>query len=303
MKIVIAGGTGFIGGALVDKLLTSGHEIIVLTRNKRLVRLSSIKKLKFVYWDAATLSSWSKYLEGADAVMNLAGEPLAEKRWTSGHKQIIMKSRVESTRILVRAIREARSRPATLISLSAVGYYGDVPEGEIDENHRPGDSFLADVCIKWEAEAHKADNLGIRTVILRGGLVLEREGGVLGKMLSTFRLHAGGIPGSGRQWVPWIHREDMIGIIEFALQSNNLAGPVNAMAPKPVTMKEFVETLVKVIKKPIRATVPDIIVRTALGEMADMILTGQKAVPRRLLDEGYQFKYTDLRKALEAIFN
>lgn len=303
MKIVIAGGSGFIGRDLIDKLLGSGHKIVVLTRNKRLVNLSSIKNLIFVYWDASTLTTWAKHIDGASTVINLAGEPLAEKRWTGGQKRIILSSRVESTKVIVRAIKEANHRPVTFISLSAVGYYGNVPEGEVDEDHPPGDSFLADVCVKWEYEALKAERLGVRTAIIRGGLVLERDGGVLGKMLSTFRLHAGGIPGSGQQWVPWIHRDDMIAIIEFVLESEGITGPVNAMAPKPVKMKEFVETLVKVIKKPIRATVPDIIVRTALGEMADMILTGQKAIPRRLLDQGFKFKYIDLQKALEAIFN
>lgn len=302
MKLVVAGGTGFIGKELVLRLLDAGHEIVVLTRNSGLLNINTSDKLKFIDWDARTVSSWADQLTGADAIINLAGEPLAEKRWTIDQKQRILNSRVEATGAIVKAIAEAKSRPTVLINSSAVGYYGKVEQGEVDESHQPGNDFLAGVCAKWEAEAQKAEVLGVRTVILRTGLTLEKDGGLLKKVLTIFSSHAGGAPGSGRQWVSWIHREDLLNIIEFALKTKQLTGPINATTPYPVTMKEFVSTLGKILKKPLWAPVPTIVLKAALGEMAEMLLTGQKVMPTRLLGIGYEFKYPVLEHALITIF-
>lgn len=253
MKIVIAGGTGFIGKALVSKLKSQRHEIILLSRGDQ---PSTDSAIRFCQWNARTLGAWADELEAADAVINLTGAAIAEKRWTKKQKEIILGSRIHATRAIVQAIEKSGCKPKVLINASAIGYYGDVPEGDITETDPKGKGFLADTCAQWEKEALIAEKLGIRVVLLRTGIVLGKEGGVLSKMLTPFQFFAGGPLGSGRQWVSWIHRADVVGIILFALENNAILGPINTTAPNPLVMRDFCFELGKILNRPSWAPLP-----------------------------------------------
>ncbi|MCB9799350.1 MAG: TIGR01777 family protein [Candidatus Omnitrophica bacterium] len=301
MKIILTGGTGFIGRPLVNQLVAKGYSVVLLTRNP-----SGIKETKGAveahYWDGRSNGPWAAALEGADAVINLAGEPIAAKRWTLKQKERIISSRVDAAYAIVNAIRSCEHKPKVLINASAVGYYGNVDDGDIDESHDRGKGFLAQTCDLWEQAAAQAESMGIRTVYLRIGVVLERGGGAIEKMILPFRLFAGGPLGSGKQWFPWIHRDDMIGIVLYSLENTSVRGPVNATAPGPVTMKGFCSALGKVMRRPSWAPVPGFILRLMLGEMSEMLLDGQKVIPEKITKAGYQFKYPDIRSALKVIF-
>lgn len=298
MKIVLAGCTGFIGSVLVEELLKEKHELYLLTRNPD---TKKDDRVYFLKWDAESVEGWASEVDGADAVINLTGESIADKRWTDAQKKKIVESRVLSTRVIVDAILKSKKKPAVYINASAVGYYGAVPDGEVIEETKAGDNFLAKTCLAWEAEAKRGDVEGVRAVQLRIGVVLEKDGGALKKMIPPFKLFAGGPLGSGKQWMPWIHRDDVIEIIKFALSNKNISGPINTTAPNPVRMKEFCQELGKALDRPSWAPVPSIALKVLLGEMADMLLGGQKAVPEKLLKEDYQFKYSEIDKALKAI--
>lgn len=301
MKVVLSGATGFIGKVLVQELLERGHELTVLTRRPG---NSQSNEIKYVSWDARTKGGWTGSLEGAGAVVNLAGENIAGGRWTEDLKKRIEESRIFSTRALVEGIREAKLKPGTLVNASAVGYYGDVPSGDVTESSPPGEGFLPEICRKWEEEASKARSLGVRVVLLRFGVVLGKEGGALQKMLPPFKLFAGGPLGSGRQWVPWIHIKDAARLIVHALEKSGLEGPVNAAAPAPVTMKEFCRTLGKVLKRPCWAPVPEAALKALFGEMAEaVLLSGQRALPQKALETGYRFYYPSLEPALRHLLN
>ena len=303
MTIVLSGGTGFIGKALVKRLLEAGHTVMLLSRRPERSRQSGTESLQIISWDGRTLGAWVQGINGADAVINLAGETIAEKRWTAAQKAKILKSRIEATRALVSAIAQVKKRPSVLVNASAVGYYGDVESGDVTESHPKGKGFLADVCEQWEQEARKAEALGVRVVLLRTGIVLEKEGGALAKMLPPFKLFIGGPLGCGRQWIPWVHREDVIGAILFALERSRLSGAVNVTAPEPATMKQFCAALGKVIHRPSWAPVPAFALQVLLGEMSEMLLTGQRAIPQKLETSGYRFRYPNLEETLRAIFS
>jgi uncharacterized protein (TIGR01777 family) len=297
MNVIVAGGTGFIGGPLVKHLTDEGHRVTLLSRNPAAVGRHPL--LEAEQWDAKTVGAWARRIDGADAVINLAGELIGGKRWTSGQKELILNSRVDATRALVEAIRRAAKKPKVLVSASAVGYYGSVEEGEVDEESPAGSDFLATVCRRWEEEASAAQ--GVRVVLPRIGIVLEREGGALPKLLLPFKLFAGGPLGSGRQWFPWIHRADLIRIFSLALSNEQLRGPVNATAPESLRVKEFCAALGTALHRPSWAPVPAFILRIALGEMSTIVLTGQNAVPRKLLRLGFTFTHTRAVEALRSI--
>lgn len=299
MKIIVPGGTGFIGRAFIKRLVSEGHTVRVLTRSPH---ASTDDSLMMIRWDAKTIGTWAKELEGADAVVNLAGESIAAKRWTTEQKRKIKESRVHSTRVLVEAMKGCAKRPRVFINASAVGYYGNVPEGSVTEEAPKGKGFLADVCEAWENEARKAEILGVRTVRVRNAVVLEKEGGALLKMLPPFLFFVGGPLGSGKQWFSWIHRADMIEILIFVLNHSSLSGPVNAAAPNPVRMTDFCKELGKAVKRPSWISVPAWVLRTLLGEMSEMLLEGQEVIPDQLLKAGFQFHYPKLGEALAAIF-
>lgn len=302
MKIILAGATGFIGKPLVDRLLAAGHALHILTRRTSGLPWAVSENLHVLRWDAKHSGEWTQALDGADAVINLAGEPIAGKRWTAEQKEKLLRSRVDATRALVQASAQAKVKPGVLINSSAVGYYGPVDFADVIETTPRGAGFLAGVCETWENEAKKAGEEGVRTVLVRTGIVLEKGGGALAKMEFPFKIFAGGPLGSGRQWFPWIHREDLLGIIEFALAHDNVRGPVNAAAPHPVTMNEFCRELGRALHRPSWARVPAFALNLLLGEMSEMLLTGQKAMPKKALEAGYRFKYNRVDEALKAIY-
>jgi hypothetical protein len=239
-------------------------------------------------------------LDGADGVINLAGEPIAQKKWTYTQRRRIERSRIDATHSLVQACAKAKPRPKFLINASAVGYYGARGDEIITEEAPPGDDFLSVLCQNWEAEAKKAEELGLRVVRLRTGVVLGSGGGALAKMAEPFRFFVGGPLGSGQQWISWIQLEDLVRLIFEAVNNPLAQGPLNATAPHPVRNKEFTHTLGKVMHRPSWIPVPGFALKLALGDMADMLLTGQRVVPAAAEKLGFQFRYPDLQQALEA---
>ena len=301
MKIVIAGGTGFIGRPLCATLIQGGHRITVLTRHIGEVRHRPELPIQAVEWNARDSGPWEQVLEGADAVINLAGASIADARWTEVRKQLITDSRVLTTRLLVRALSRWSSKPATFISASGIGYYGACDDRVLDEGAARGEGFLADLCLAWESEALRAAEFGARVVTLRTGMVLEQDGGALPKMLLPFRLFAGGPIMPGSQWVSWIHRRDHIGLIQWALSTPTVSGPINAVAPEPVTMKMFCEVLGRVLHRPSWLPVPRFALNALLGELGTLMTTGQRVIPAKAMAGGYRFQYPTLEPALQAI--
>ena len=303
MKIILAGGTGFIGKPLTKNLLDCGHHVVLLTRQTHPDPESENPRFQFQIWDAKNPGPWQKSLGGADAVINLAGEGIAAKRWSTNQKKKILDSRIDATRALVEAIRHMSPRPKVLLNASAVGYYGNVPEGIMTEKSPCGAGFLAEVCHLWEKETLAAESAGLRVIRLRTGIVPEKEAGALSKMLFPFQFGLGGPLGSGTQWMSWIHRKDLIRIFLFLLENPGISGAVNAAAPHPVRMKEFAEALGKILRRPALLPVPALALRILLGELSSMLLKGQKVLPEKLLNHGFDFKYPDLEPALRAILN
>ncbi|HDH12357.1 MAG TPA: TIGR01777 family protein [Nitrospirae bacterium] len=294
MRILITGGTGFIGSALNRDLRSAGHNVIISTRR----RTASKGMLS---WNPPELIP-GDIISNIDAVINLAGESIASGRWTKTRKALIMSSRINTTRALVQSIQDANPKPKVFISASAIGYYGPHEDESVTEAAPPGSDFLAEVCKAWEAEALKAEGLGVRVVTVRIGAVLEADGGALPQMIIPFKLFLGGPIGSGKQWFSWIHRDDMAGIIKHALEDDSITGPLNAVAPNPVTNKEFSKALGKALHRPSCLAVPGFVVKLALGELGDMLLTGQRVLPEKALKSGYKFKYPEVDEALRAIF-
>lgn len=315
MRLLIAGGTGFIGSALCKALSQEGHELLLLSRHpERHPQISShrpdsqspdtnpavVSKVTVLSWDD---QEWKQWMSTCEGVINLAGEPIASGRWTTDQKVKIQDSRVQSTRCLVEAMASLSKRPSVFINASAIGYYGSHGDELMDESSGPGTDFLATTCQAWESEARRAEDLGLRVVRLRIGLVLATDGGVLSKMLPPFRFYIGGPLGSGRQWVSWIHRDDVVGLVGWVLGQPTLTGVINLTAPEPVIMREFCRTLGRVLHRPSWISVPSLLLRIGLGEMADLLLTGQRVVPRIALDQGYRFRYPHLEGALENCFH
>ena len=298
MRLVITGATGFIGSALCEKLLAQGHALTLLTRGSP--RDANTGTKRWLHWTPGALREWDVALDGADGVINLAGEPIAEKKWIPTQRRRIEKSRIDATRSLVQACAKAKQRPQFLINASAVGYYGPHGDEMITEEIAPGNDFLSVLCRDWEEEAKKAEELGMRVVRLRIGIVLGHGGGALGKMAVPFKFFGGGALGSGQQWMSWIHLEDLVGLIVQTIDDPRTAGPINATAPTPVRNKEFCQTLAKVMHRPCWATVPGFALRMALGDMAEMLLTGQRVIPAVAEKSGYRFRYPTLEPALQA---
>ena len=302
MNIVLAGGTGFIGGALVDALIARGDRPTLLTRDPEAAQTRWGAKAAVATWDGKNDGDWAKTLDGADAVVNLSGASIADGRWTPPRKLMLIHSRIHSTRALVSALSRAAKRPKVLVNASAVGFYGDVADGPSIESSPQGRDFLAALCGQWEREALAAEPLGARVVLARFGVVLGKDGGALPKMALPFKLFAGGPVGSGRQAFPWIHRDDVVGGILFALDRDDLSGAVNFAAPGAANNREFSAALGRALGRPSYVPVPAFALKLALGEMADMLLTGQNAAPKKLLAAGYKFKYETPDAALSAIY-
>jgi hypothetical protein len=299
MKLVITGATGFIGSAVVDQLWSQYHSLSLLSRNPP--REINVTKKEWLVWNPGVPGDWEYCIDGADGIINLAGEPIAAKRWTEARKEKIRSSRLDSTRALVRAIAKAKIKPKFLINASAVGYYGARGDEAITEESASGADYLARVCVEWEAEAKKAESEGARVVLLRTGIVLDRGRGALAKMVPPFKFFAGGPLGSGNQWMPWIHIEDQVGLLLFLMNNENAHGPFNCTAPNPVTMAEFSKTLGETLNRPSWATVPGGVLALVLGEMSEILLNGQRALPQAALKLGYQFRYPHLLPALQSL--
>ncbi len=298
MKIIVTGGTGFIGRALINELAGQRHDVVVLTRK---AGRPSRSVLRFVEWDARSAGLWQAELASAHVVVNLAGEPIADGRWTESRKKFLLNSRILATRLLVDALAGQSTNHPILVSASGIGYYGPSDDQLLDERSPLGQGFLAELSSAWEAEALRAGQFGTRVVLLRTGMVLEREGGALPKMLLPFRLFAGGPILPGTQWMSWIHRRDLIGLIQWAIATPTVSGPVNAVAPEAVTMKTFCATVGKVLHRPSWLPVPGLALRVALGELGTLMTTGQRVYPAKALAGGYDFRYPKLEPALRAI--
>jgi uncharacterized protein (TIGR01777 family) len=304
MRVIITGGAGLIGRALAANLAGGGHEVIALSRGPARVR-EMPAGVRLAKWDARSAAGWGAMVDGAGAVINLAGEQVAgpnpfTDRWTPARKARILQSRVNAGRAVVEAVEAAANRPGVVIQVSGSNYYG-TPGGdaEITEDAPPGDDYLAGVCVQWEDATAPVEALGVRRVVFRMGPVLDPGGGALPPMLLQFRLFAGGALGSGAQWFPWVHPADVIGAVKFALaQHKDAAGVFNLSAPGVLTNHAFAKALGRVMGRPVWLPAPGFAMRLLFGEMAVTLLKGQRMVPRRLLDAGYTFRFPEAEPAL-----
>jgi uncharacterized protein len=298
MRVLVTGATGLIGPRLVRRLSERGDEVTVLSRDpaRAAAKLGGVTAER---WDLMSEPAPAQALEGRDAVVHLAGEPVAQ-RWTESRQRAMRDSRIVGTGNLVEGMRTAQASPGVLISSSAAGFYGDRGDERLDESAPAGTGFLAELCQAWEAAAQSARELGARIVCVRTGIVLDRHGGALAKMLPPFRLGVGGPVAGGRQYMPWIHIDDLVDLFVAALDDDRYAGPVNGSAPEPVTNAEFSRALGRALHRPAVMPVPALALRLLYGEMAQIVTEGQRAVPARALELGHAFAHADLDQALRS---
>ena len=308
MKVVIAGGSGFLGSPLAWAWAEEGHDVRVLTRGLAPGQAqhesgTGSPGITRVGWDPdGNAGQLAREFDAAAAVINLAGTSIAGARWTTARKKAIRDSRIRATQSLVAAFAETPSPPATFVSASAVGYYGDRGNEPLTETSAPGSDFPARVCIEWEAEARRAERNDVRVVLLRTGVVLEKEGGALPKMMRPFRFFVGGPAAGGRQYMSWVHRHDWTEMVRWIVDTPQVTGPVNITAPHPVTNAEFARALGRALHRPSLAPAPRFALRALLGEMADSLFASQRAVPARAMAAGYHFRYPEIDIAFRGIF-
>jgi len=304
MKVAITGATGFVGSCLVKRLHEQGQRVLVLTRNAASAQKgfpsAAFPNVEIVAHSPDASGSWQSAIATCDGVVNLAGEPIGEGRWTPERKQEILNSRKLGTKKIVEAIVNANPRPSVLVNASAIGYYGTSETATFDETSKAGKDFLAQVCQAWEAEAQKVTDAGVRLVILRFGIVLG-NGGALSKMITPFKLFAGGPLGSGQQWFSWIHLDDLVNLILQALSQPEMQGVYNATAPHPVRMAELSRTMGQVMNRPSWLPVPAFALEALLGDGAMVVLEGQQVLPKRTLDSDFAYQYSNLEPAIEQI--
>ena len=300
MKILVTGSSGLVGTALVSALARAGHTVSRLVR-PRSAGNDGAKEGFAVAWNPVTGELGGAGV-GADAVVNLAGASIAGGRWTAERKALLGTSRIDTTRTLVGALAKMNARPSVLVSASAIGIYGDRGDEALTEESKPGTGFLADLTKEWEAEALKAEALGIRVVLARFGIILAREGGALAKMLTPFKLGAGGRLGSGKQWMSWATLEDVVAILKFAIENATVRGAINVVSPQPLQNAEFTKVLARAMHRPALFPAPALVLRLALGEMADaLLLSSQRVAPQALEKLGYRFLHADLASAMAAV--
>jgi uncharacterized protein (TIGR01777 family) len=305
MRVFVTGGTGLVGTRLVRRLQSRGDQVVLLTRRGERAAQLFGSDVRVVQGDPTQVGPWTDDLGDCDAAINLAGENVFGRRWNDDYKNRLRDSRLKSTAHVAEALarRPASSdgRARVLVNASAIGYYGPHGDEELDESSPPGSDFLAELCVAWEKAASPAAAAGVRCVFVRIGVVLDREGGALAKIRTPFKLFAGGPVGSGRQWMSWIHHEDMTGLLLLALDHGDASGPLNATAPNPATNREFAKTLGRVMHRPSFMPTPGFMLRLALGEVANVVTTGQRVLPRKALALGYSFAFPALDAALAEI--
>jgi uncharacterized protein (TIGR01777 family) len=302
--VVIAGGSGFLGGALTPRLARE-HSVIVLSRSKPRSAPKEGDRVRAVQWNPdGTLGDWAKAIDGTDAIVNLAGAGIADRRWTEARKRELIDSRVKSTESLVQAVLSATNPPKTFIQQSGVGYYGAYDDGPVvEESSPPGHDFLGEMAVQWEAAAKPVEPIGTRLVTVRTGIVLAKHGGALKKMMLPFHFFVGGPIGSGRQYMSWIHLDDWTGMIAWAIRMRLVTGTINATAPNPVPNWEFCRALGRAMRRPSWAPVPGFVLKAMFGEMGEVaLLKGQRAVPARANELKFAFRYQEIRAAFAAIF-
>jgi uncharacterized protein (TIGR01777 family) len=300
MKILVTGSSGLVGTALASALASGGHTVCRLVRQQSAGGEGERDGFA-VAWNPATGELGGAGV-GADAVVNLAGASIADGRWTTERKALLRSSRIDTTRALVEALAKMNARPSVLVSASAIGYYGDRGGETLTEKNHPGADFLAGLAQEWEAEALKAEALGIRVVLARFGIILAREGGALPKMILPFKIGIGGKLGSGQQWMSWVTLEDVVGILRFAIENASLRGAINVVSPQPLQNAEFTKVLAKAMRRPAFFPAPAFALRLALGEMADaLLLSSQRVLPQALEKLGYRFLHSDLSPTLKSL--
>lgn len=295
MKILITGASGLVGKALQKSFAQKGYDMLLAGRGEP-------KKANEIRWsvEEGFLEEDISRIESLDAVIHLAGESISGLRWTEEKKSAIRESRVTGTQNVVNALADLKQKPKVFIAGSAMGFYGDRDDEIVSETSKPGDNFLADVAKEWETESRRAEDSGIRTVLLRTAIVLSKDGGALGTMLTPFKFGVGGVIGSGKQWMSWVSMDDVVGIVNFALENESLRGAVNVASPNPVTNEEFTKTLGEVLYRPTFLPLPEFAVNLMFGEMGDtLLLNSTRVEPKRLKDAGYEFRFPDLKNALE----
>lgn len=301
MRIIITGGTGLIGRHLSEKLAADDHELVVLTRNPQKTPVMP-GGTRFVGWDAKTMGDWASEVDGADAIINLAGASLADGRWTDERKKAIYESRMKVGKALTEAVDAASQKPSVFLQASAVGYYGSNTSDKVfTESSTPGSDFLAQVCFDWEASTVAVERMGVRRAVMRTGIVLSNLDGAWPKLKLPFTFYAGGPLGSGQQWYPWIHIEDESRAIQFLLENDEASGPFNLCAPNPLPNKEFAKVIGEVMGRPSFMPAPGFALRTALGEMSTMVLKGQRVLPQKLQEAGFTFTYPHAKDAIAAL--
>lgn len=301
MRIFITGGSGLVGRRLMPRLVQRGDQPVVLTRNTAQATARLGNQAELVEGDPMLPGPWMERVSGADAIINLVGEGIFNARWSDSFKATLRDSRIRSTQNLVAAIGKAQAKPKVLISGSAIGYYGFHGDEELTESARAGDDFLAHLCVEWEQAAQAVEAMGLRPVLLRTGVVLDRDGGALAQMMLPFKLFVGGKVGSGKQWVSWIHHGDETGIILLALDNPQARGPINATAPNPVTNGQLARALGGAMARPSLLPTPGFMLRLALGERACLVLGGQRVLPQRAQALGFAFRFPDINAALADI--
>ncbi|MFO0876657.1 MAG: TIGR01777 family oxidoreductase [Gemmataceae bacterium] len=307
MRVFVTGGTGLVGSRLVQQLLTRGDVPVVLSRRPDSARKSLGPHLEIVEGDPARQGPWMDRIPTCDGVIHLAGENVFARRWTDSFKQQLVDSRVQSSNNIASALkrepRRADGSPKVLISASAIGYYGPHGDEELTEEASPSQDFMGQLCVDWEKAARSAESVGIRTAQVRVGIVLDKEGGALAKLLTPFRMFVGGPVASGRQYMSWIHHEDLVSLFLFALDNPRVTGPLNGTAPNPVTNSEFSRSLGKALHRPSLVWTPGFALRILLGEAAAIVTSGQRVIPARPLALGYTFRYPTLQPALAQILS
>lgn len=298
MRVIITGGTGLVGKKLSQIMSADGHDVIVLSRSPgKAVGMSTTVRVE--EWNTQSIAGWGQLVDGADAIVNLAGAGIADGRWNRSRKRLIHDSRLDAGNVLVEAVKAAVQKPKTFIQSSAVGYYGTKNgDQEIIESHSPGSDFLAKTCFDWELSTASIEKMGIRRVILRTGIVLSNDGGAFPRIVQPFKMYAGGPLGNGNQWLPWIHEDDEAQAIYFLIKNEEAQGAFNLSAPETLTNREFGQAIGQVMGRPSIMPAPAFAIKAALGEMSTLVLDGQRAVPQKLLELGFTFKYPTAEDAL-----